>query len=335
MNSLYEYKTYSQNTCQRSLCDMWNLAYNLEHGQMAYDIPEPMGTGMLTSACINRNIRMINYNVDFYAPVEMRGVSNNPHYDILFCMGESIHWELPESKNSFDLSTGESYIGISKESKKRCIFPAEQNINILEIKLPLSTLREILEEGCMSFSMDCLTSNRVASGTYKLTPSVQVILYQLLHCPYQSGLRKLYTEAKLLELLAAYFSESVLQVDKTISCYGLSTDDVACIRNAKEILDSNLIDPPTIHQLSKMVRLNEYKLKKGFKELYSMPVHTYVIQRKLELAKLLLDSSEINVSEAACRVGYGNVSHFASAFRKQYGVNPGNYVKGIKNEGNF
>jgi len=335
MSPLYEYKTDSPNTRQRSVCDMWNLAYNLEHGQMKYDIPELTGRGVLRSSCISRDIKMIDYNVNFYVPVELRGVSKNPHFDILFCIGKSIHWELPESRKNFDLLTGESCIGISKETKKRCIFPAEQDMNIVEIKIPLPTLHEILDEYCNGLTLDCLNTKGVTGKIYQLTPAIQVILHQLLHCPYNFGLRRLYTEAKLLELLAVYFSESVLQTDKPISSLSMSLDDVKSIRSAKEILDNNLLDPPTIRQLSRLVKLNEYKLKKGFKELFSMPVHAYVIQRKLELAKLLLDSNSISVSEAACRAGYGNVSHFASAFRKQYGTNPGNYMKAIKNETNF
>ncbi len=126
MSPLYEYNTYSRSVHQRAVCDMWNLAYNLEHGQMTYDIPEPTGIGILKSTCISRNIRMINYDVNFCAPVEMRGVSRNSHFDLLFCLGESVYWELPESKKNFKLLTGESYIGISKETKKCCIFPSKR-----------------------------------------------------------------------------------------------------------------------------------------------------------------------------------------------------------------
>jgi len=328
MGLLYNYETYSQSTCERSVCDMWNLAYNLEEGQIKYAVPGTRDSGILMSACINRNIQMINYDVNFCAPVEMTGESRNPHIDLLFCLGESICWELPENKKNFELTTGESYIGISKERKKKCIFPAKQNINIFEIKIPLPTFQRMLDEGCIGGSLDCLDSGR----TYQLSTPIQVILHQLRHCTYSSGLRELYIEAKILELLAVYFSEIVLQTDRSIASSALSVDDIKCIRSAKEILDSNLTNPPTIHHLSKLVSLNEYKLKKGFKELFSIPVHTYVIQRKLEFAKLLMDSKRISVSEAACRAGYGNVSHFASAFRKQYGVNPGNYVKAAKDK---
>ena len=96
-------KPISKTTGSGRFVDMWNLAYNLEYGQMTYEIPESTGTGVLTSACIHRNIKMINYNVNFCVPIEMRGISNKPHFDLLFCLGDSVHWELPESSRGLTL----------------------------------------------------------------------------------------------------------------------------------------------------------------------------------------------------------------------------------------
>ena len=36
----------------------------------------------------------------------------------------------------------------------------------------------------------------------------------------------------------------------------------------------------------------------------------------------LLQAGEINVTEAALRVGYANLSHFAKAFKSMFGVSP-------------
>ena len=80
--------------------------------------------------------------------------------------------------------------------------------------------------------------------------------------------------------------------------------------------------------LSKRVCLNEFKLKKGFKELFGVPVYTYVLDKRLELARDLLEK-KLYVSDVANLVGYGNMSHFAAAFRKKYGVNPSDYIKDI------
>lgn len=334
MNQLYEYKTKGKNTCLHTVCNVWNMAYNLSNRQMKYNIPESTGSGSLESVCINKDIRMINYNVNFCTQIEMQGISKKPHLDILFCLGESIDWELPESKKEFQLFTKESYIGISKETEKHCIFPAKHDMHILEIKIPLYVIKDILEETCISCDYDDFTTKQIAEEKYPLSPSVQVVLHQLLHPPYHAGLNQLYTEAKILELLTIYLSETMLRTDKQVFLQYLSSDDIQCLYHAKEILDANLANPPTIRLLSKIIGLNEYKLKKGFKELFSIPVHAYVIQKKLELAKLLLDGNDISISETASCVGYGNASHFSAAFRKQYGINPRDYLRNIKIKSN-
>ena len=42
----------------------------------------------------------------------------------------------------------------------------------------------------------------------------------------------------------------------------------------------------------------------------------------MERSRLLLESGAMNVTEVAKRVGYSNMSHFAAAFRKKFGINP-------------
>lgn len=46
-----------------------------------------------------------------------------------------------------------------------------------------------------------------------------------------------------------------------------------------------------------------------------MPVYTYLLDKRLELAKFL-EEKQLRVSDVANLVGYGNMSHFAAAFRK-------------------
>ncbi len=162
-----------------------------------------------------------------------------------------------------------------------------------------------------------------------MTPSVQVLLQQLLNCPYPASLRQLYMEGKLLELAAVYLNE-VLHQRSEQNRSSLSAEDIQCVYEAKKILDNRTAEDLSLMELSKLVGINEYKLKKGFRELFETSVHHYVIHRRLESAKLLLDKNEITVSEAAYRVGYGNISHFAAAFRKKYGINPGKYLRAIR-----
>ena len=325
--SYYEYNVKDHSSEQRSVCEAWNAAYNLNYGQMKYDIPESFGSGVLSSSLINRDIRIINYNLRLKDAIEMNGVSKEPHIDIMFCLGESIHWDLPESRKEFELLHGESYIGISKETKKECIFPAKSSMNILEIKMSVSSATNLFLGDCNTDTLESLKTRLLINERHRISPSVGAVIHQLINCPYDMKMSRLYTEAKLLELLSYYMSESVLQTDKPSFVRNLSKEDLECVNLAREILDNNLVNPPALNLLSKLIGLNEFKLKKGFKEVFGTSVHAYVIQRRLEFAKTLLDSHSLTVSEVASRVGYGNVSHFASAFRKQYGINPGSYKK--------
>lgn len=75
----------------------------------------------------------------------------------------------------------------------------------------------------------------------------------------------------------------------------------------------------------KQTGLNLFKLKRGFKSLFGKTVFAFIRQERMKIAKQLLDDKKITVLEAAIKVGYSNPSHFASAFRKEYGINPGKY----------
>ncbi|MNI64355.1 Regulatory protein PchR [compost metagenome] len=84
-----------------------------------------------------------------------------------------------------------------------------------------------------------------------------------------------------------------------------------------------------------MIRLNDYKLKVGFKDMYGSTVFGYLRDQRLEKAFLLLQQGNMNVNETSCAVGYSNSSYFAEAFRDKYGVNPGEFVRGSSSSFDF
>lgn len=69
------------------------------------------------------------------------------------------------------------------------------------------------------------------------------------------------------------------------------------------------------------------KLKTGFKQCYGQTVYNYIIGKRMELARTLLDQRRFKVSDVAGLVGYTNTSHFITAFSKKYGVTPGEFNK--------
>ncbi len=151
-----------------------------------------------------------------------------------------------------------------------------------------------------------------------------VELNQLFNIHVSANANRLFYQGKILELLALYFSH---QKPDTESCPFLNDQDtVRKIKNAKEHLLKHLDAPPTQKELARLAGLNEYQLKAGFKEIYGNTVFGYLLDHKLDHARVLLDSKKFQVAEVAYQIGYSNPSHFIAAFKKKFGVTPKKYL---------
>ncbi|MEM6502953.1 MAG: AraC family transcriptional regulator [Cyanobacteria bacterium P01_C01_bin.89] len=154
------------------------------------------------------------------------------------------------------------------------------------------------------------------------TPAMQSAIHQMLHCPYEGVARWIYWESKVLELLALRLNEVRQSNSQAPPKSSLKSDDLERVHHARKILHQRLADPPTLLELARLVGLNDYKLKVGFKQLFDTTVFEDLRRRRLDQARHLLQEREISVVAAAAAVGYTSKGHFAAAFRKQFGVNP-------------
>jgi AraC family transcriptional regulator, transcriptional activator of the genes for pyochelin and ferripyochelin receptors len=158
-----------------------------------------------------------------------------------------------------------------------------------------------------------------------LTVAMRLALEQILNCPFQGVLKRLYLEAKCLELITLKLDNLSQKSRTSATRVKLNLDDTDRIHWAKDILLTNIAYPPSLLELAKQVGLNDYKLKIGFRQVFNTTVFGYLYrQRMLEAGRLLL-GTQLKVNEVAQAVGYANQSRFAAAFRKHFGVNPVTY----------
>lgn len=132
---------------------------------------------------------------------------------------------------------------------------------------------------------------------------------------------RLLIESKTLEWLALLLDHPVFSPCRAIVPRRNERDEAA-LRAAAHLLETRLGEEHSITQLSRAVHLNEFKLKKGFRERYQTTVIGYLRQKRMERARELLANGGQSVIEIANSVGYSNPSHFARAFRESFGINP-------------
>ncbi len=159
-------------------------------------------------------------------------------------------------------------------------------------------------------------------------PMVQMVINQLFSVQLSPPTMSLFARGKMLELLSLYFSG---KTPDTEACPFLKDEEVIRkIKAAKDYLLQHMDNPPTIRQLARESGLNEYQLKTGFKEIYGDTVYGYLLNHRLDYARLLLDKGTLHVNEVAFQIGYSNPSHFIAAFKKKFGITPKKYLMSLR-----
>ncbi|MBQ4496423.1 MAG: helix-turn-helix transcriptional regulator [Spirochaetaceae bacterium] len=99
------------------------------------------------------------------------------------------------------------------------------------------------------------------------------------------------------------------------------------VQNARRIINANLEKEISIEELAQKVNLNRTTLQKIFKEMYGLTVNEYRTKSRIQLAKNLLASTDLSITEIAGRCGYANASKFSEVFKKNEGALPKDWRK--------
>jgi len=142
---------------------------------------------------------------------------------------------------------------------------------------------------------------------------------QLAEPPVAGNLHRLYLAGKALELAAVALEAVMTAVPARPARVPQRT--AGRIREARDILLSQLQDPPSLAELARMTGLNPTNLTSGFRQLFGDSVFGYLQEQRLQRAHALIASGDMTVAEAAFEVGY-TPAHFSSLFRKRFGMPP-------------
>jgi AraC family transcriptional regulator len=96
----------------------------------------------------------------------------------------------------------------------------------------------------------------------------------------------------------------------------------AVVEYVQEHLDGGL----TLGQLAAVARLSLYHFARQFKRATGLPPHRYVITRRVERAKQLLQAGgDVSLARVAARAGFADQSQFSHHFKRLVGVTPGRF----------
>jgi AraC family transcriptional regulator len=96
----------------------------------------------------------------------------------------------------------------------------------------------------------------------------------------------------------------------------------AVVAYIEEYLDAS----PTLEQMAAVARLSPYHFARQFKVATGLPPHQYLIARRVERAKQLLQGGgDVSLAQVAAHAGFADQSVFCHHFKRLVDVTPGRF----------
>ncbi len=99
----------------------------------------------------------------------------------------------------------------------------------------------------------------------------------------------------------------------------------APVKKARARIDDDPSRPVTLAELAALSGVSRYQIVRAFSRELGITPYSYVIQRRVRLARELLVNGEA-LATTAQLAGFADQSHMTRAFMRQFGTSPGRYL---------
>jgi len=89
-----------------------------------------------------------------------------------------------------------------------------------------------------------------------------------------------------------------------------------------DFLNDNYMDDLSMEQIASFTGRSLATFKRDFKKISNLTPQKWLIKKRLEMAYIKLKEENKKVQDVCTEVGFKNLSHFSTAFKKQYGISP-------------
>src|SRR5215471_12606019 len=131
---------------------------------------------------------------------------------------------------------------------------------------------------------------------------------------------RLYTES-----LATALAAQLVRNHSSVACQPSRANGGLSGRRLKQVLafiEDNLGSDLSLGEIAGVAGLSVSHCKVLFRQAIGLPVHQYVIRRRVERAAMLLRQRELSISRIALETGFAHQSHLALHMRRVLGVSP-------------
>ncbi|WP_179346155.1 helix-turn-helix domain-containing protein [Winogradskyella ursingii] len=142
-------------------------------------------------------------------------------------------------------------------------------------------------------------------------------------------LKILKVEAKVYEILSMHIQQHERSTTGRSIPPSLTKKELTLIKQISNVIQKEPARPYSLDLLSSNYGLSQSKLQDGFKFLFKRTVTEFIRHVRLEQARDLMKSSDLNISQIVYTIGFTSRSYFSKIFKEKFGISPNEFKKQI------
>lgn len=151
---------------------------------------------------------------------------------------------------------------------------------------------------------------------------IKNIIFQLKDCENSDEFANEILMNSLFLQLMVLINRFFLDIDKSKDMEDIKYDKI--VEGVLNYINSNLENDLSIDLIATEFFISKYYLMRKFKSQTGSSIHSYIIQKRLILAKKYINEG-YSMNDVCIKSGFNDYSSFVRAFKKVYGVSPSNY----------
>ncbi len=119
--------------------------------------------------------------------------------------------------------------------------------------------------------------------------------------------------------------EALAKIMLALNCTEIDSEEKDYAQRAREYIDDNYNRGITVENVAEKVNIERKYLRTLFVKKYGISTMDYIMRKRLDRAKELLQKTDASIADIASSVGYDDALGFSRIFKKYVGFSPKEY----------
>ena len=321
-----------------SLAKSLSSDFEVENNEYCFDVPEEYGAGYFRGIQFTHGLSVLEFDVFLQKPLKITFDKEklNP-LRLLFNSDSPLRHANSDSSDDTKVGKLHRIMFCNGVSSKHAInLKKLERVSVFIINLDRKAFEEKIDAFANDVSEDLAIIFKDLNGvnyvfnldTFPLEISKTIEEFKA--CELDEFMKPVFLEGKAYEILTHEIQNYSDNLKGKNNKKLIRKSTVEKVEKAVDIIKNELDVRINVYNLAKRVGLNQNSLQSGFKVLFKTSVNEYIKNYRLELAKTLLENSDLNVTEITYKIGINSRSYFSKLFKEKYGISPNDYLKQVR-----